>query len=138
MFRCFSRINPARVMLAFWADEMPEFKTAATEATMGSPAFAVLYIISPGTRPVMIMKHCVKFICLSSPSPITLSTVLCLPTSSEKAIIVPSALKMPLSCKPPVFLNPFAFLFIWQIESSMVWAFIVRSDSTVIILSSCW
>jgi hypothetical protein len=29
-------------MLAFSAEEMPEFKTAATEATMGKPTFAAL------------------------------------------------------------------------------------------------
>ena len=38
----------------------------------------------------------------------TLSTVLCLPTSSEKATIVPSALKMAESWSPPVSLKPLA------------------------------
>ena len=42
MFMCFSRIKPARVIFAFFADVMPECRTAATEATMGSPALAAL------------------------------------------------------------------------------------------------
>ena len=57
MFRRFSRTNPARVMLAFWAEVIPEFRTADVEATIGIPVLDVLYIISPGTRPVIIRKH---------------------------------------------------------------------------------
>jgi len=71
---------------------MPESIAAAKEATIGKPTVAALRAMSPVNRPLNVRKHSLKSVLFKASIPITLSTALCLPTSSAKATRFPSLL----------------------------------------------
>ena len=92
MFRRFPRTNPAKVTLDASAVVMPEERAAAREAIMGKPTFAALKATSPDMRPLNAKKQPSKSTLLKAAIQITLSTALCLPTSSANATSEPSLL----------------------------------------------
>ena len=76
---------------------------AETAASTGMPAIAAFWVSSKLARPLTIST------CPDSgsrpartPSPTTLSTALCRPTSSRRATSSPSAVNSPAACSPPV------------------------------------
>ena len=81
----FPRTKPAKVNSAPSANAIPEESAAAKEATIGKPTFAALKATSPDMRPLKAKKHSPKSTLPKAAIPITLSTALCLPTSSAKA-----------------------------------------------------
>ena len=70
------------------------------------PAIAAFWVSSKLARP-LTMSTCPDSGSRPSrtPSPITLSTALCRPTSSRSATSSPSAVNSPAACSPPVFSN---------------------------------
>ena len=92
MFRRFPRTNPAKVTFDSSAVAIPEERAADKEATMGNPTFAALNATSPDMRPLKATKHTPKSTLFKAAIPITLSTALCLPTSSAKETNEPSLL----------------------------------------------
>jgi len=86
------RTNPTKVKFAVSATSIPEESAAANEATMGKLTFAALKATSPDMRPLKAKKHSPKSTLPNAANPITLSTALCLPTSSARATNAPSPL----------------------------------------------
>ena len=81
--------KPASVTLAFFAISNPESKAAPNEDTIGIPTLAALKMISPDKRPVEAKNNSPNLISLMAAIPITLSTALWRPTSSDIAICNP-------------------------------------------------
>ena len=92
MFMRLPRTNPTRVKFDASAVAIPEESAVANEATIGKPTFAALNATSPDMRPLKAKKHVLKSTLLKAAMPITLSTALCLPTSSANATREPSPL----------------------------------------------
>ena len=88
---------------AFSASSTASEDGAETAASSGTPARTAFWTSSNDARPLTSRTQPVKgrrpF---SSAQPTTLSTALCLPTSSRIAISSPSARNNPAACRPPV------------------------------------
>ena len=82
----FPLTKPTKVKSADSAIVMPEDRADDNEAIIGKPTFAALKTTSPDIRPLKAKKHSPKSTRSKAVMPITLSTALCLPTSSAKAI----------------------------------------------------
>ena len=91
----FPRTKPANVKSADFAIVMPEDNAADSDAIIGKPTFAALNTTSPDMRPLKAKKQSARSTSFRAAMPITLSTALCLPTSSANATSVPSACILP-------------------------------------------
>ena len=100
------RRKPTRVIPTSAASSTASDDGADTAASTGMPAIAAFCVSSKLARPLTIST------CPASgsrpwrtPSPITLSTALCRPTSSRRATSSPSTVNSPAACSPPVLSN---------------------------------
>ena len=97
------RRNPTRVIPDSSASSAASDDGADTAASMGRPAISAFWVSSNDARPLTSSTQPASG---SRPArraqPITLSTALCLPTSSRRTSRLPVAVKIPAACSPPV------------------------------------
>lgn len=91
-----------RVIPSSSAAAIPRSVVAAREMMMGIPAWAYLITISRGCLPVHPTTHAERGMPFWTACPITLSTVLCRPTSLLLIRILPSWARTE-QCTPPVW-----------------------------------
>src|ERR1700684_3064105 len=100
------RRNPTRVRPPSSASEAASEDGADTAASTGAPIMIAFCASSNDARP-LTSKMCPASGSRPerSAQPATLSTALCLPTSSRRTSSVPSGLNSPAACSPPVRLK---------------------------------